>query len=99
MGSTKIELVQDLENTAIGNEQHSKVRAIIEKAESGYYHDFDTPIATPKIQLHTDLLDAGLVEIDKKMQDGDYDDELPTPEQEKRMLTDLASDVRSKKEQ
>ncbi len=99
MGSTKKELVQDLENTEIGNEQHSKVRAIIEKAESGYYHDFDTPIATPKMQLHTDLLDAGLVEIDKKMQNGDYDDESPTPEQEKKMLADLASDVRSKKEQ
>jgi len=90
MGSTKIELVNDLEKSIISNEMYPKVKKIIENARHGYYHDFDTPIATPKTQLHLDLLDAGLTEIDKKMQNGDYDDESPTPEQEKEMFKSLS---------
>ena len=96
MGSTKIELVDDLNKSIISNEMFPKVKEIIEKARRGYYHDFDTPIATPKIQLHLDLLDAGLTEIDKKMQNGDYDDESPTPEQEKDMVKSLSLTKESK---
>jgi len=92
MGNTKIDLVKDLESAVIGEEQLLKVKTIIKNAKDGYYHDFDTLIATPKIQLHFDLLDAGLVEIDKKMQNGDYDDEYPTQEQEKEMFNDLVKE-------
>lgn len=73
MGNTKTDLVRDLENSVISNEMLPKLNAIIKKAKEGFYHDFDTPIATPKMQLHFDLLDAGLTQIDHKMQNGDYD--------------------------
>lgn len=94
MGNTKTDLVRDLENSVISNEMHPKVRAIIEKAKDGFYHDFDTLIATPKMQLHLDLLDAGLNQIDQKMQNGDYDDEEPTPAQEKEMIDSLVSSIK-----
>lgn len=83
MGSTTEDLIEDLEkelkySVLITEEQKAKIPAIIQKAKEGYYHDFQTPIATPKIQLHQDLLDAGLENLDKKMQNGDYDDESPS---------------------
>lgn len=81
MGNTKVELVQDLENTTPTLERDE----IIQKARAGYYHDFESPYATPKMQLHMDLLAAGLKDIDQQMQNGDYDDESPSPEEEKRL--------------
>lgn len=50
-----------------------KYKKIIERCRNGHYHDFATKVATPKMDMHKDLLEVGLVEIDKKMQEGEYD--------------------------
>jgi hypothetical protein len=98
MGNTKKDLPEDIVATLyLGKSDYSeyqikKANEIVERAKEGYYHDFDSELETPKIQLHKDLLDAGLVDIDKKMQNGDYDDESPTPEQEARLMELLESD-------
>ena len=99
-GSTKVELVADLEEALT----HIKVPKIanevfrmIIKAKNGYYHDFDSQLATPKMVLHNDLLALGLVEIDKKMQNGDYDNEAPTKEQEKELFDTLKDEILNKK--
>lgn len=90
MGSTKVELVKDLEDAIKAGKQPAwKIGNIMANAQKGMYHDFDSELATPKMQLHADLLEVGLVEIDQKMQNGDYDDEEPTPEQEREMMQDL----------
>lgn len=90
MGNTKVDLVADLEEVLDTRDmtqvRYQKTLKIIAKAKKGYYHDFDTPLASPKIQLHIDLLDVNLPDIDQKMQNGDYDDESPTPEQQKELL-------------
>jgi len=81
-GNTKIDLVKDLENTKPSIERDE----IIQKAKIGYYHDFESELALPKTQLHLDLVKAGLFDIDKKMQNGDYDNESPSPEENKRLM-------------
>lgn len=88
MGNTVIDLVQDLEKKLASpmrpvGELNTKnyergIKAIIAYAKIGYYHDFITPLGAPKIELHTHLLQMGLGDIDKKMQNGDYDDESPS---------------------
>lgn len=100
MGSTKVDLVQDLENelalsVLLSEEEKAKIPAIIEKAKKGYYHDFESEIATPKTQLHIDLLEAGLPELDRRMQSGMYDDEPPSPEEEKRLMDLLGKEVKN----
>jgi len=90
MGNTKVDLVRDLKVKMV-EEYYSeeKVEAIdkmISRAQRGYYHDFETELAAPKMQLHKDLLSLGLDELDKKMQQGAYDDESPSPEEAKRLM-------------
>lgn len=92
MGNTKVELVKDLAEKLkqkLPTEQANAIAEIMMRAESGYYHDFDATIAAPKIQLHMDLLAVSLDDIDKKMQNGDYDDEPPTKEQEEEMFEQI----------
>lgn len=97
MGNTKVDLVRDLEEVAqeiMDETTLNKIMRIVRNAERGMYHDFDSELATPKMQLHVDLLAAGLTEIDKKMQNGDYDDESPTSEQEKELMESLLNERR-----
>lgn len=92
MGSTKVELVKDLLaklKQKLPKEQADAIALMAIRAEKGYYHDFDTDLPVPKMQLHADLLTVGLEDIDQKMQNGDYDDEAPTPEQEKELMASL----------
>lgn len=95
MGNTKKDLPEDIVATLyMGKREYSEAQIkradeIVERAKTGYYHDFDSELPAPKMQLHADLLEAGLVEIDQKMQNGDYDDEHATPEQEEEMLEQL----------
>ncbi len=82
MANTKIELVAELEKIvsqreAIGVTDNSKIKAIISKAKAGYYHDFETEIATPKVQLVSDLREVKLKlcdDIALKVINGEYDE-------------------------
>lgn len=88
MGSTKKELLEDL-----WKKPHSLARMeIITRAKRGYYHDFDTTIATPKVQLVADLNAAGFDDLAQKAMDGDYDDEHPSVEQKEKLRQDVGAD-------
>jgi len=50
-----------------------KYKTIIERCRNGHYHDFATQVATPKMDMHMDLLAAGLNDVDERMQDGEFD--------------------------
>lgn len=50
-----------------------KYAKIIQRCRSGHYHDFATKAAFPKMDMHKDLLEVGLNDVDKRMQDGDFD--------------------------
>lgn len=43
------------------------------KARDGYYDDYETPIATPKIQLVVDLLTAGRADLADRAKAGEWD--------------------------
>jgi hypothetical protein len=50
-----------------------KYRKIIERCRNGHYHDFATKVASPKMEMHADLLTVGLTDVDERMQDGEFD--------------------------
>lgn len=50
-----------------------KYKKIIERCRNGHYHDFATKLAAPKMQMHKDLLEVGLSDVDQRMIDGEYD--------------------------
>ncbi len=75
-GDTKTTLVADLEQKPV-----SVLRdRLILRAKAGRYHDFETPLATPKIALYRELLDLGYADLAQKVRDGGYDHEPPTDE-------------------
>jgi len=49
--------------------------AIIRRAKRGHYHDLETTVATPKMELDYDLRQAGFNDLADKARAGDYDDE------------------------
>lgn len=81
MANTHITLVNELKNFILNETPNMKmitaIDEIAEKARKGYYHDFATPIATPKIELVNDLRAAGLEAFAQRVIDGYYDDESP----------------------
>lgn len=62
---------------ALANELEAKdpkkYKKIIGRCRSGYYHDFASNAAMPKMEMHKDLLAIGLNDVDKRMQDGEFD--------------------------
>lgn len=62
---------------ALADELEAKDKAkyaqIIERCRNGHYHDFATKVAFPKMDMHKDLLVAGLTDVDERMQDGEFD--------------------------
>jgi hypothetical protein len=50
-----------------------KLGNMIEAARSGYYSDYDSPIATPCIQLVKDLEYIGATELAGKAREGEFD--------------------------
>lgn len=50
-----------------------KVWEMSERAGTGYYSDYNSPLATPCIQLVADLRALGLEELAKRAIDGDFD--------------------------
>ncbi len=73
MGSTLKELVVDLESKPA----HVHRDLMIKRAKAGYYHDFLTPAATPKMMLVQDMSMLGFDDIAAKVRSGEYDDEAP----------------------
>jgi hypothetical protein len=51
----------------------AKYAKVIKRCRNGHYHDFASKIASPKMEMHKDLLEVGLTDVDKRMQDGDFD--------------------------
>jgi hypothetical protein len=88
MGTTKKDLVEDL-----WKKPHSFKRALILKlAAAGHYHDFDTKLAAPKMQLVADLRAAGFDDLAQKTIDGAYDDEYPNVEQQEELRRELGAE-------
>lgn len=50
-----------------------KYKKIITRCRNGHYHDFATKVATPKMDMHRDLLEVGLNNVDARMQEGEFD--------------------------
>ena len=46
---------------------------LISAAQKLYYDDFGSPLATPKMQLHADLSEAGYADLAKNVVEGVYD--------------------------
>jgi hypothetical protein len=88
MGSTKKELVDDLLRKPYSLERDR----ILQEAYAGGYHDFDSELATPKVQLVQDLRGAGFEDLAQRTIDGAYDEE-PTAEQVEEMRQQLGPDV------
>lgn len=83
MGNTTVDLVKDLEeklnseffsDTKIRN----SIKTVITRAKMGYYHDFASPDATPKMNLRRILLILNLGDLAQKVINGEYDDESPS---------------------
>ena len=67
-------LIEDLVKIQEKDESVDFVDKIIKRAISGYYHDFKSDLAYPKVQLTIDLQALGLGDLAEKCQAGDYDD-------------------------
>ena len=50
-----------------------KYKKVIHRCRTGYYHDFATKTSFPKMEMHKDLLEVGLTDVDERMQNGDFD--------------------------
>lgn len=50
-----------------------KYAKIIVRCRTGDYHDFASKATFPKMEMHQDLLEVGLIDIDKRMQYGEFD--------------------------
>lgn len=50
-----------------------KLKEMIQKAKDGYYSDYDSPLATPCIQLVKDLGALGLEELKVRAMNGEFD--------------------------
>lgn len=47
---------------------------ILLKAVNGHYHDFQSKVACPKMQLREDLVEARLHDLAQKVVEGEYDE-------------------------
>ena len=49
---------------------------MVEYAQNGFYDDYESPIATPIIQLVADCLKEGINAVAERAKNGDYDGTL-----------------------
>lgn len=54
-------------------EKRIHLNGMIDKAKEGYYSDYDSPIATPCIQLVMDLRSLGIEDVAKRAIEGEFD--------------------------
>ena len=66
---TKTLLIEDLKKKP----QNREVKRLMERALSGLYHDFQTPLPYPKHQLRNDLLTLGFEDLAQEVIEGRYD--------------------------
>jgi hypothetical protein len=92
MGSTKKELVEDLRKKP----RSLKQSLIMSLAAAGHYHDFDTKLEAPKMQLAKDLREAGFEDLALMAINGAYDDEYPTPEQAEELRKEFGAELYDK---
>lgn len=81
-GDTKTTLVRDLE----GKPESVLRDRLIARAKAGYFHDFETPLATPKVTLVKELTNLGYDDLAQKVKDGAYDHEPPTEAQKAELV-------------
>jgi hypothetical protein len=77
MSNHPIEKSTDKELVELLNERNidGRYNELIDKAKSGYYHDFKSELATPKSQLVEDLsYFPELQDVRESIIDGDYDE-------------------------
>lgn len=86
MGSTKVEFVADLTAAAVPLRYLDLKAEVLKRAQRGYYHDYETSIATPKIALDRDLREMGLIDLADKVRNGDYDEPWPGGKAKSRLL-------------
>lgn len=67
------ERIPTTEKLAKAMESHSCPPEMIKKAREGYYDDYKSSIATPCIQLVSDLVDAGKYVLAEKAKQGEFD--------------------------
>ena len=51
----------------------NRIGIMTKKAKEGYYSDYDSPLATPCIQLVKDLDSLGLTELADRAKEGEFD--------------------------
>ena len=91
MSDTRKELVTILKQAFVSESDIGKkrtIQTIITRAEMGYYHDFKSTIAFPKMQLVRDLEIVGLFDISNKVKNGEFD-ESPDEDDKKQIEEDL----------
>lgn len=88
MGSTKVELVNDL----LQKPESDARDRIIARARAGTYHDYDSEEIAPKMLASLELTDAGFHDLAAKVRNGDYDDETPTLEQQEELRKEFGPD-------
>ena len=78
MASTTKELAEKLQEiwvTETDAVKRDDLKTMIEKAQAGYYHDFKSPIAFPKMKLTKDLYRLDLQTLAQEVQEGLYDED------------------------
>src|SRR5215211_294032 len=77
--NTNIELVSLLGEVRKSWEGKNKdfvhLDRMIERARSGYYNDWKSPVDFPKVELAMDLQLVGLMDLKRQVINGDFDDE------------------------
>jgi hypothetical protein len=84
LADTTKELVLMLETALEGAHSFEiklKIERILDKAKTGYYHDYKSPINFPKLQLVDDLVGAGLEELADIVMRGEFDENTDDVEQ------------------
>lgn len=87
-GDTKTTLVADL----MTKPDEYMRDLLIKRARAGYYHDFETPLAMPKVTLVKHLEHANYLDLAQKVKDGAYDHEPPTDAQKAELVELLVKD-------
>jgi hypothetical protein len=88
-GDTKTTLVADLQQKTETPERN----VIIELATAGHYHDFDSDLPAPKMQLVADLIEAGYEDLAENVKRGAYDNEAPTLAQREQMRDEVGPEL------
>lgn len=66
---TKERLAQELEKQAPVN----GLERLVKRARAGMYDDYESPLATPQMQLVEDLRKVGLTDMVKRVMNGEFD--------------------------